>query len=39
MVDAMAAVLAALTPEDKSRLAEASRAEVEAVAERHARLG
>lgn len=39
MVDAMAAMLAALTPEDKARLAEASRAEVEAVAERHARLG
>lgn len=39
MVDAMASVLAALTPEDKARLAEASRAEVQAVSERHRRLG
>jgi ethanolamine-phosphate phospho-lyase len=38
MVDAMAAVLAALAPEDKACLAEASRAEVQAVSERHARL-
>jgi len=39
MVDAMASVLAALTPEDKARLAEASRAEVQAVSDRHRRLG
>ncbi len=39
MVDAMASVLAALTPEDKARLAETSRAEVQAVSERHRRLG
>lgn len=38
MVDAMAAVLEALTAEDKARLAEASCAEVQAVTERHRRL-
>ena len=39
MVDALAAVLAELTAQDKARLAEASRAEVDAVSERHRRLG
>ena len=38
MVDALAAVLAELTAQDKARLAEASRTEVEVVAERHRRL-
>lgn len=39
MVDALGAVLTELTPQDKARLAQASSAEVEAVADRHRRLG